>query len=93
MRKIIPKKSNGMDETSLSIERYPSFYIDIEHIPEAKDWNIGDKYIITLEVKMTGISINEREGQKKERGSVDFDIKGIETDKVKKEYKLLKKGL
>ena len=74
-------------------ERYPHFGIDIEHLPEAKKWEIGNKYKITLEVKMTGLSINERnEG---ESGYADFDVRGIEAGKIEKEYKrkLLQKGM
>lgn len=88
MRKIKPEKIKG----ELSIpdrERYPHFGIDLKHLPEGKNWEIGKSYLITIGVKMTGISINERRG--KEDGFIDFDIKEIEAAKTKKDYKLLYK--
>ena len=86
MRTIKPETIKG----ELSIPdrvRYPNFGIDLRHLPEAKNWEIGKKYKLTIGIKMTGISINERKG--KEDGYIDFEIREIEAQKTKKNYKLL----
>ena len=78
MRKIKPAKmEHGAVEASMPSEVYPTFYIGIEHLPEAKDWKVGKTYEITLKVKQTGMSQRKsRDG--KEHGSVDFDILAVE---------------
>lgn len=89
MRKIKPEKIKG----ELSIpdrESYPHFGIDLKHLPEAKNWEIGKNYLVTIGVRMTGISINERRG--KEDGHIDFEIREIEAAKTKKDFKLLYRG-
>lgn len=52
---------------------YPSFRIDLEHMPEAKDWKVGNDYEITMKVKMTGIS------QSRYQNDAEFEIREIET--------------
>lgn len=66
---------------------YPTLYIGIEHLPEAKDWKVGKTYKVTFHLKQTGIS--QRKGRDgKEYGSADFDIIGIEVHgKAKGEVK------
>lgn len=67
---------------------YPSFYISIEHLPEAKDWEIGKTYDVTLRVRQTGLNIHRHEGRKEDYGSADFEIIGIKPHgEVKKEAK------
>jgi len=74
MKKIKPKKM----DTHLSMseepekENYPTFRIDLEHLPEAKKWEVGKEYVITLKLKMTGISIS------KFQNDSQYDIIGIE---------------
>ena len=76
MRKVTPEKMDGMvPETSQPY--YPSFHISTDHLPEAKKWEVGKTYMITLKVKQTGFSM--RQGRdKKEQGHADFDIVGID---------------
>ena len=67
---------------------YPSFYINIEHLPEAKDWKPGKKYDVSLRLKMTGINIRKHEGKNKDFGEANFEIHGVECHgEVKKEPK------
>ena len=73
MRKIKPKSKLSMAEKAPSGPHYPSFGIELEHLPEAKNWKVGNPYGINLEVKMSGITIEDDY----ERAS--FDITGIET--------------
>jgi len=61
MRKIIPKTNTNMMDMPAKTESkpiYPSFRIELIHLPEAKKWEIGKEYKITLKLKMTGISIS-----------------------------------
>ena len=37
---------------------YPNFRIELVHLPEAKKWEIGQEYTITMKLKMVGISIS-----------------------------------
>ncbi len=61
-----------MDE----IKHYPEFHIDLKHLPEAKEWEVGEEYVIALKVKMGSMNIrNEEEGRG--TGSAGFDIIGI----------------
>ena len=73
MKKIEPETKKEMIDMPIK-ERFPHFGIDLKHLPEAKKWEIGKTYKISLEIKQTGISM--REGMENE-GYVDFDIKGI----------------
>lgn len=89
MRKITPKKRKDFLEVGKNEVSYPKFSIDLEHLPEAKKWDIGKKYTITLELEMTGLNI-----EKKERwNNASFDIKGIDAPNEKKPYKILKPGM
>ena len=55
---------------------FPTFEIDTEHLPEAKEWKVGKTYKVTLRVKQTGLSMRKSKDGK-ERGSASFDIVGI----------------
>ena len=37
---------------------YPSFRIELSHLPEAKKWDIGKEYTLTLKLKMIGLSMS-----------------------------------
>ena len=87
MRKITPKKRKDFLAESPEEPRYPKFSIDLEHLPEAEKYDIGKKYIITLELEMTGLNIEK----KKSWNNASFDITGIEPHKKKKDFKLLYK--
>lgn len=82
MKKITPKKLNTKMMAEPMMESYPRFYIDLQTLPEAKNWEVGKTYKVALEIKMTGISTYE--DMKDERGDADFNITGIEVLKNKK---------
>jgi len=84
MRKITPRKRKDLEEGP-TIEIYPKFSIELEHFPEAREGDIGEKFLATLELEMTGLNIEK----KKEYSNVSFNVKGIEVQKKKKKYKLL----
>jgi len=85
MRKIKSIKQDKDEIATLepTREMYPTFYIGLEHLPEAKKWEIGKTYYVTLELKETGMSMHKN-GEGKEHGDVNFDITGIEVEKNKK---------
>jgi len=84
MRKIKPETNKEM-ATEMPKRHYPSFYISLDHLPEAEKWEPGKTYQLGLEVKMTGINI--REDEKDKKGDANFDIIGIEVQKRSKEKK------
>lgn len=90
MRNIIPKKIEAeMPMAEGPRLMYPHFSIGMEHLQEARNWDLKKTYKVILELEMTGKSINEHEG--KEVGYADFDITGIEVINPKKEFKILYK--
>lgn len=67
---------------------YPNFYINIKHLPEAKDWKIGKTYDVTLRLRQTGLNLHRHEGRNEDSGSAEFEIIGIDpTGEVKPEPK------
>ena len=79
MRKINPKKDKEMwDSPRASMEKpqYPRFRIELTHLPEAKKWDIGKEYEVSLKLKMTGISISRYQN------NAEFDIVEIGVGKV-----------
>lgn len=78
MRKIKPKVetygASPMTNASKSKPIYPTVRLDLEHLPEAKDWEIGMTYRIEIEAKMIGIS------QSRFDNSAEFEIRSIEAD-------------
>jgi hypothetical protein len=85
MKKIEPKSfKEEMGVSPDNKKMYPNFYIGLDYLPEAKDWEIGKTYQLGIQVKMTGM--NMRKGtDKQEKGDANFDITGIEVQKVAKE--------
>ena len=84
MRKIEPKKYEGITNTPAKVSEkpvYPNFRIELVHLPEAKKWEIGDEYTVILKLKMTGISISRYQND------AEFDIHeiGIGENPKKKE--------
>ena len=74
IRKITPQAvgRNLIGPGSESKKVFPTFRIELVHLPEAKKWEIGHEYTITLKLKQTGISIS------KFQNDAEFDIIGID---------------
>lgn len=89
MRIIKPKKIENNGPISLESPRevYPHFSIPIEHLPEAKKWDIGKTYYVTLELRQSDMSMHK--SKRAEFGHVGFDITGIEVTKGSKSKKEL----
>ncbi len=81
MRKIKGEKMTmGIESSHKDMLSYPTVYFDDKTLPEGKDWKVGKKYRVTLDLEMTGMSMRKnKEG--KEHGHYDFNIIGIDTSK------------
>jgi len=60
----------------ISEKHYPTIYLSLADIPAAKNWKIGEKYKIMLEVRQKSMTQNDD----KDKGSVTFDILKIGTE-------------
>ena len=89
MRKIKPETMKEAKAEVPSRPLYPHFSIGMEHLPEAKNWEVGKKYRIALQMKMTGKNIEQRVG--KDWSHAEFDIIGIEASLSQKEKDLRNK--
>lgn len=80
MRKIKGRKigNDGLMEDRKGDVVYPHFFIDIQHLPEAKDWEIGKTYDVTLRVRQTGLHVSRHEGRKEDTGEATFAIVGVQ---------------
>lgn len=77
MRKIVPKDEKPMTDTpSVSSDRpiYPYFRIELQHLPEAKKWDVGKEGVIAIKYKLVGKSISRYQND------VEFEIHGIDPD-------------
>lgn len=87
LRKIKPEKMGEMEmpmAKDMPKEHFPSFNIGLEHLPEAKNWEIGKKYSIELEVVQTSMDMHKNKDGK-EMGMVGFDIVSIGAEEASKE--------
>lgn len=66
----------GVMKKEKSDKIYPKVRIDLQHLPEAKKWDIGKSYKIEMEVKMVGISISKYDN------SAEFEIRKIGSEDV-----------
>ena len=88
MRKVVPKKdSYAIGGIGPSLKKgeskpiYPTIRIDLTHLPEAKNWKVGNEYNLELELKMVGLS------QGRFDNNAEFEIHGIETESSGEEAK------
>lgn len=71
------KEEEGVGEKIDEVKHYPELHLSLKHLPEAKNWEIGKKYKVTLELQMASKNQrNEKKGQG--MGHVGFDITGID---------------
>lgn len=77
MRKIKPRKQSDVKAEMPVMDKYPNFGMGLEHLPEAKKWEVGKMYRISLDLKMTGLTVEETTG-KKDWSHAQFDILGLE---------------
>lgn len=85
MKAIKPKIINRYEAVSKPskepIKKYPNINIDLDTLPEAKDWKINKEYEVTFKLKMTGLSVrktNKEEMFDSYGNNAQFDIVGVE---------------
>jgi len=80
MREIKGKKFGEIMSQEKDDKIFPCLYMDFDNLPEAKDWEVGEEYTVTLKVRMTSVHQDER-GPKD--GSVGFDVVGVDAGEEK----------
>ena len=88
MRKIKPETIKDREKRWEDKKIYPSLNMGLKHLPEAKNWKIGNRYAIKLELKMRGLHDGDRD---RDNGYADFDIVGIEPPEGAEEKRLREK--
>ncbi len=80
MRNVKPKTDEYMSPSPMGLKKgksapvYPCVRLDLDTVPEAKSWKVGETYILEMEVKMVGLS------QSRHDNSAEFEIHKIGTD-------------
>lgn len=80
MRDIKPKTDSYAEPSLGSLKKvkakpiFPTFRIDLEHLPEAKNWKLNNEYNIEMKLKLVGLS------QSRFDNSAEFEILAIESD-------------
>ena len=74
---IKPKVNEFLEGPALSkrkepVKIFPHVTMRHEFFPETKKWEVGKEYIVTLKLKMTGLSISKFSNES------DFDIIGVD---------------
>lgn len=84
-KKVI-KDTEMMDHKSgkRTVDPRPEFSINAEEFPAMKEWSVGKKYKLEIEVEMTGSRIGEW-GDDKGKLTGSFKISGIMSDEDKDE--------
>lgn len=84
---LIPEKKTvpneyGMESKSKTreVDPRPSFSVDAETFPAIKDWNVGKKYTLEVEVEMTGSNIGDKWSDNPGKLTASFKICGIMED-------------
>lgn len=75
IRKIKPETIKAMEAKAPSGKMWPSFSIELKHLPEAKKWKPKGKFRLVLDVDMTGLHIDK--GVEEDYGCASFDVTGI----------------
>lgn len=87
MHKVIPESLPSFKD-DMKRKIYPTFSIDDEDLPDIKDWEVGEKYVIVMEVEQ----LSKRQGQewqgdnnKDKRVHATFKITKIGVDEPEEE--------
>lgn len=83
MHKVIPETyPNKSVEAKVKV--YPTFRLGDDDLPELKDWEVGKKYVLVMEVEMKskqqGNEWNDSSTDKQIRASFKITNVGVETD-------------
>lgn len=72
----------GKNKGKREVDPRPQFSVNAEEFPAIKDWSVGKKYKLEIEVEMTGNEIGEW-GDDKGKNVARFKICGIMSDEDK----------
>src|SRR3990167_5073488 len=75
--------TKGVDKGKREIDPRPQFSINADEFPDIKDWSVGKKYPVVIEVEMTGSRIGEY-GEDKGKLTGEFKICGIASETKEK---------
>lgn len=82
MRKVKPKNMKDQMKAMDKEDIYPRICLPIDSIPEAKKWEIGKTYLVTLQLEMTSLSMGGGGMMSSsEGGCADFEVYGVEAGK------------
>ncbi|HDY66391.1 MAG TPA: hypothetical protein ENH85_01220 [Candidatus Scalindua sp.] len=70
LKKITPETPSDF-KAEVNKKYYPSFSVKLKDIPEAKKWEIGKNYKLTIEVRQKGLRETEKVSE------VDFEVRKI----------------
>lgn len=85
IKAIKPKVDDIMASAPIGLKKekskpiYPTIRIQLEHLPEAKNWKLGEMHCMELKVKLIGLS------QSRFDNSAEFEIQGIDPESTKME--------
>ena len=88
MKEIKGRKMGEAMEVNSKDRYFPTLHMELSDIPEAKAWEVGEEYTVTLKLRMTSVHQDER-GPKD--GSVGFDVIGIDAGESEGEEKVSRK--
>jgi hypothetical protein len=80
MRKVKPQNMKDQMKKMDSQDIYPEIRLPLSSIPEAKKWEIGKTYQITLEVELTSIGGGGMMPSSGD-GNAAFEVYGVEAGK------------
>lgn len=77
--KKVVKNDNDFNAKTREIDPRPSFTITVDELPQIKEWSVGKKYTLEIEVEMTGSRIEDW-GENKDKLTASFRVSGIMED-------------
>lgn len=87
MHKVVPETQPSFNEMK-KVKIYPTFQIDDEDLPELKDWKVGEKYTLVMEVEQLSMRQgNEWQGSdtKDKKVHATFKIISVGVEEPKEE--------
>lgn len=82
LNKVIPETQKSFKEMSKE-KIYPTFQLDDEDLPDLKDWKVGEKYTLIMEVEQTSMR----------QGSEWQGDNSKDKNKIRATFKILKVGV
>lgn len=83
MKKVKGEKMEGMSDKP--VRRLPRFTLSEEDLPQIKEWQVGKKYTMEVEVEMTSLQKDQYDfsmEDEKKKMSASFKMTKIGTKKV-----------